>query len=106
MENPKEVLICRCQEVSEKELRQAIDDGCRTLKGIKNRTEAMMGLCQGKTCRRLIEKMLAEANAEPQTPSLRPPVRPLSLEVLADAGTEILRQAAKENETPGKEGEK
>lgn len=79
------VWICRCNEVSEEDIKAAIADGSRTLKGIKNRTEAMMGLCQGRTCQRLIEKMLAAEEDAPQTQSSnRPPVRTLEVKVLAD----------------------
>lgn len=82
----EEIIICRCQEVTEAEVQQAIDQGCRSLKGIKNRTEAMMGLCQGRTCRRLIERMLAPYQQQASvTPSYRPPVRTLSLHTLAEA---------------------
>ncbi len=82
----EEMIICRCQEVTEAEVRQAIDQGCRSLKGIKNRTEAMMGLCQGRTCRRLIERMLSESPQQmPVTQSYRPPVRTLTLNTLAEA---------------------
>lgn len=81
-----EIIICRCQEVTEAEVQQAIDQGCRSLKGIKNRTEAMMGLCQGRTCRRLIERMLAPYQQQvPVMPSYRPPVRTLALQALAEA---------------------
>ena len=79
--------ICRCQEVEDWEIRQAIADGCQTLKGVKNRTEAMMGLCQGRTCRRLIEKLLAEnTKSSLSQPSFRPPVRTLPLKELVEEG--------------------
>lgn len=84
------VLICRCNEVTEDELRAAIADGCTTLKGIKNRTEAMMGLCQGKTCQRLIERMLNEANAGKvtQAPSHRAPTRTIPMGTLLEEDEE------------------
>lgn len=93
----EEIFVCRCQEVTEEEIRQAIADGCRDLKGVKNRTEAMMGLCQGRTCRRQIERMLADAGAPLPQPSYRPPVRALPLEALAGAGREILDEVSGES---------
>lgn len=74
-------LICRCQEVSESEIIQAIKEGAVTVDGVKRRTGAGMGLCQGKTCGRLIQKMIVEyTSANPKDvlpPKSRMPVRPV-----------------------------
>ncbi|MDR2588318.1 MAG: (2Fe-2S)-binding protein [Spirochaetales bacterium] len=72
-----EIIICRCEEVTQGEILAAIEDGATTLKGVKIRTEAGMGLCQGRTCRRLISQMLAKNRpaAGIYPPTLRPPVR-------------------------------
>lgn len=80
MENDGHIYICRCQEVTKKEIQDAIQDGAHSLNGIKVRTEAMMGLCQGRTCSRLIEKILSQ-HTEPANlkPSKRPPVRVLKI---------------------------
>lgn len=43
-------IICRCEQVSEREILEAIDDGARTLDGLKFRTRAGMGRCQGGFC--------------------------------------------------------
>ena len=43
----EELIICRCQEVTEKEILEAIADGATTVDGVKRRTRACMGLCQG-----------------------------------------------------------
>ncbi len=78
--------ICRCEEVSEDEIRQAIADGATTVTGVKRRTGACMGLCQGRTCRRLIVGLIAAETgqnpAEIETSSVRPPVRPVTVEAL------------------------
>ena len=55
MENSEELIICRCQEVTEQEILDAIRDGADTVDGVKRRTRACMGLCQGKTCGRLVQ---------------------------------------------------
>ena len=79
------MVICRCEEVTEEEILGAIDDGARTVAGVKRRTRAGMGLCQGKTCGQLVRGILAKrlpkeiAKMEPDTP--RPPTRPLKLSV-------------------------
>jgi NAD(P)H-nitrite reductase large subunit len=81
-----EVLICRCQEVSRADVREAIRGGACTLRDVKLRTEAMMGLCQGRTCSREIARELAAAGNAPGeilSRRVRPPVRPVPLEALA-----------------------
>ena len=64
MTDPKDVIICRCEEVSRAEIEEAIADGAQSLAGIKTRTHAGMGLCQGRTCRRLITQMLVQATGQ------------------------------------------
>ena len=83
----EDVLICRCEEVTRAEILQAIKEGARTINDIKRRTRAGMGLCQGKTCRRLIQRILAQESDqevdEIMPSTFRPPVRPIPLDVLA-----------------------
>lgn len=82
MAGPEEkVYICRCEEVTKEEIAEAIKDGATTLSGIKKRTHAGMGLCQGRTCRKLIAGMLAQVKdpAEIITPTTRPPVRTVKI---------------------------
>ena len=77
------LLICRCQEVTEAEIKAAIADGATTVDGVKRRTRAGMGLCQGKTCQRLVAKILSEATGKSMEEILpstfRAPVRPVDL---------------------------
>ena len=40
----EELIICRCQEVTQEEILQAIADGATTVDGVKRRTRACMGL--------------------------------------------------------------
>jgi glycerol-3-phosphate dehydrogenase len=42
--------VCRCELVTEAEVRAAIARGARTLDGVKFRTRAGMGRCQGGFC--------------------------------------------------------
>ena len=82
-----EVFLCRCCEVTEGEVRQAVREGARTVAAVKIRTRAGMGLCQGRTCRRLISRVIAEETgqslADILPPTSRPPVRTISLDALA-----------------------
>ncbi len=62
-------VICRCEEVTEGEIRAAIRArvGARTLDGIKRRTRSGMGRCQGGFCTpRLIEILGAELGLPPE----------------------------------------
>lgn len=57
-------MICRCESISEMEIIKAYDDilkigGIPTMKGIKNRTGAGMGNCQGSFCTVNIVDLLA-----------------------------------------------
>ena len=58
------LLICRCQEVTEAEIKAAIADGATTVDGVKRRTRAGMGLCQGKTCGRLVQQMITRQTGQ------------------------------------------
>jgi glycerol-3-phosphate dehydrogenase len=51
-------LICYCNEVTEDEIVEAIKRGARTLDGVKFRTRAMFGRCQGGFCSIKIMKIL------------------------------------------------
>ncbi len=81
-----EVIICRCEEVTKGEILKAIEQGAKTITGIKIRTRAGMGLCQGRTCGRLIARLLAERTAqvleEIPPATVRPPVRATKMENL------------------------
>lgn len=81
-------IICRCEEVTEEEILKAIKDGATTVDEIKKFTRAGMGLCQGRTCRKTIEKILArELNIKIEdviTSSYRAPVRPVKMKVLEE----------------------
>jgi NAD(P)H-nitrite reductase large subunit len=87
MSADEEKYICRCEEVTEAQIREAIRAGAHTVKEIKRWTRAGMGICQGRTCRRLVERILAEElkmkAGDIEISSFRQPVRPVSLESMA-----------------------
>ncbi|MGN0906949.1 MAG: NAD(P)/FAD-dependent oxidoreductase [Bullifex sp.] len=43
-------IICRCEEISEGEIREAVRRGASTIDGVKRRVRAGMGRCQGGFC--------------------------------------------------------
>jgi NAD(P)H-nitrite reductase large subunit len=81
-----DLMICRCEEVSKKEILEAISDGARDIRGVKIRTRSGMGLCQGRTCeilvRRIITEQLGINPKELPSSTKRPPVRPIELKLL------------------------
>ncbi len=83
MSNNDELIICRCQEVSQQDILDAIEDGATTVDGVKRRTRACMGLCQGKTCGRLVQGIVAretgKSPAEVPPQKSRMPARPVKL---------------------------
>jgi bacterioferritin-associated ferredoxin len=84
-----DLVICRCEEITRGEIKEAIRNGMHTLNGIKRITRAGMGLCQGQTCQRLVAQILSEelgiSAAEVDPTTARGPVRPLRLEVFANS---------------------
>ncbi|WP_448375790.1 FAD-dependent oxidoreductase [Fervidobacterium sp.] len=52
-------MICFCNKVTEREILEAIKKGARTIDGVKFRTRAMFGSCQGGFCMHRIMKILA-----------------------------------------------
>jgi glycerol-3-phosphate dehydrogenase len=56
-------IVCRCETITEGEIVEAIKRGARTLDGIKYRTRAGMGRCQGGFCTpRVLNIMARELN--------------------------------------------
>ena len=53
-------MLCLCEEVSRGEVIEAIRRGARDVEGVKRRTGAGLGRCQGGRCRLLIEALLEE----------------------------------------------
>ena len=53
-------IVCRCEKVSEQEIREAVRAGSRTLDEIKFKTLAGMGRCQGGFCTSRVLKIMSE----------------------------------------------
>ena len=89
MSRDPELILCRCEEITEREVREAIEAGCRTVDEIKRATRAGMGPCQGRTCARLIERILrgyfTEISQEATGMNVQFPVRPVLLCSIANA---------------------
>lgn len=53
-----DLVICRCEGVSLKEMLKAIQNGATSVQGIKKRCRLGMGICQGRTCQPVVRDYL------------------------------------------------
>ena len=62
LESGDERLVCRCEQVSEKTIKDAMNRGITvtTIDGVKRRTRAGMGFCQGTFCRPRVKALMEE----------------------------------------------
>jgi glycerol-3-phosphate dehydrogenase len=60
-------IVCRCETVSLREVKDAIARGASTLDGVKFRTRAGAGRCHGSFCTCRIMRLLAEETGRPVT---------------------------------------
>jgi glycerol-3-phosphate dehydrogenase len=60
-------IVCRCEAVSLREVKQAIASGATTLDGVKFRTRAGAGRCHGSFCTCRIMRVLAHETGRKMT---------------------------------------
>jgi NADPH-dependent 2,4-dienoyl-CoA reductase/sulfur reductase-like enzyme len=81
--------VCRCEEVTWREARDAVRAGCVTWRSLKVATRIGMGPCQGCSCWPAVSRLVAAeagcAVADVGPATARPPVRPVTLGELAAA---------------------
>ncbi len=84
------IIICRCSDVTLKQVRDLISEGYVTYDEIKRITRIGMGPCQGKTCGQLVMREIANAtdqNIKDITfQTTRPPVVGVKLGLIAEEG--------------------
>lgn len=82
-----DLIICRCEEITKREIVEAIRKGASTVTMVKKMTRAGMGLCKGRTCAKLIQRIIAEETNIPQSEIdfdvQRAPLRPTKINTLA-----------------------
>ena len=83
-----DMIICRCEEITKGEIRQAVHAGMFTLQEVRKFLRTGMGLCQGQTCGRLVKGVIAkELGINPnelESAVGRAPMRPIEMQVLAN----------------------
>ena len=79
----EDTIICRCEQVTLAQVRQAVRDGCDSFAGVKNHTRAGMGWCQGRMCWMNAAHVIADELGIPlehaSRHTVRPPVFPVTL---------------------------
>ena len=82
-----DMIVCRCEEVTKGQIRQAVHDGMFTITEIRRFLRTGMGLCQGQTCAKLVKRIVAnelKVSMDVLEPaSSRAPMRPIEMEVFA-----------------------
>ncbi len=87
-----DTIVCRCEDVTAREIADCIGQGYHRLDSVKRITRAGMGFCQGRTCAPHIAALIAEKEAgAPEAAGWlrpRPPLRPVPLDAFASAEDE------------------
>jgi len=82
-----DTIICRCEEVTLGEIREAINRGATDVNEVKSMTRAGMGRCQGRMCGpaliEIINRQQASHTTQPSYFRRRPPVKPVPLVEIA-----------------------
>ncbi len=86
------VVVCRCEEVSEADVRRVIRMGYHSLEAVKRVLRTGMGHCQGRGCLKLVARLIQEETGIPaasqKLPFPRPPLKPLPLGLLGSFGSD------------------
>ncbi len=82
-----DTVICPCEGITAARIDQALDEGVGDLGQTKRMTRAGMGECHGRMCSPALAHMIAHRRGIPleaiTPPSIRPPVTPVPIHVLA-----------------------
>ncbi|MBS3782756.1 MAG: (2Fe-2S)-binding protein [Candidatus Thermoplasmatota archaeon] len=80
-------VVCRCEDLTEEDIVEAIEEGYDELETLKRHLRLGMGPCQGKAClllaRRILRRETGKDVEEMKEPTARPPSRPVPFSLLA-----------------------
>lgn len=86
-----DTVICRCEELSFRDIEAGLNGGMSSIGSIKRLTRAGMGRCQGRYCGPVVAAIAAERSGQPLEERAfwapRPPVRPIAITEIAPATT-------------------
>lgn len=84
----EDTVLCRCEEVTVGEVLNGRPDWMDNLDAVRTVKRTGMGNCQGAMCEALVAQLLARETGKPLqeigTYHVRPPLKPVPVEVLAD----------------------
>ena len=81
-----DTIVCRCEEVTVRDVISAVADGARDVNDIKRRTRLGMGHCQGRICGQVINELMWKFSGIRKARDIftsRIPAKPVSFECLA-----------------------
>ena len=85
-------VVCRCEDITEDDVKQAIDEGYTDLEELRKKLRIGMGPCQGRVCLQLVKKILEQVTGKvilkESNPKNRPPLVPVPLGMLASDNDE------------------
>ncbi len=79
---PMDTIVCRCEDVTRREIESALDDGAREVNQVKAWTRCGMGPCQGRSCGDVVGELVARRVGGREAAGYftgRLPLRPVSL---------------------------
>ena len=87
----KKVIICRCEDVSQEEIRAKLEQGYTTFEDLKRLLRVGMGPCQANTCGHLIQREISQYLHVPVESVPIHKVRPLASGVKLSSIVEALK---------------
>lgn len=87
--NKKDVIICRCEDVTLQDVENIMKEGYTSFEEIKRILRVGMGTCQGNTCGQLLQreisKFLKVPLSEVETHKVRPLITGVKLKSIVEA---------------------
>lgn len=79
----RKMIVCRCEDLTSEDIEAKIKEGYQTFDELKRVLRCGAGMCQGRTCRDIIIKLLAQHLKmkvdDLLHPTIRPPIKPIPL---------------------------
>jgi len=87
--NKSDIIVCRCEDVTLQQVEDLIDGGITDPEEIKRFLRIGMGPCQGRTCGKLVTRIIAQKTGKParevKSTTKRPPLVSIRMhELLGD----------------------
>lgn len=89
--NKKNIIICRCEDVTLEDVHKIMDEGYTSFEEIKRLLRVGMGACQGNTCGQLLQREISKYLKVPLETVKTQKVRPLITGVKLNAIVEALK---------------